>query len=85
MKIEGKIVILERLKNYNLSWYVKDDLVNLLEEYPDLFEMSEGELIALHYEMYREAAHLFDRGNRLESDGDAIKKLCEAKFGPKGL
>lgn len=41
--------------------------------------------MALHYEMYREAAHLFDRGNRLESDGDAIKKLCEAKFGPKGL
>lgn len=72
---------MERLKDFELSWYTKLDLIDLLEEYPNLFEMTAEELRKLAREKYWTAEGYFDRGNRLESDADAINKYCNAKYG----
>lgn len=72
---------MERLKDFDLSWYTKLDLIDLLEEYPNLFEMSAEELRKIVYDKYRTAEGYFDRGNRLESDAAAIEKYCNVKYG----
>ena len=43
---------MERLKDFDLQWYVKADLVDLLEKHPNLFEMSETELKQLFNDKY---------------------------------
>jgi hypothetical protein len=65
---------MERLKELNLSAWTKEDLIDLLEDYPTLFEMTDGELNKLSRERYQEAQGLIDQANRLESDADAIVK-----------
>lgn len=72
---------MERLKDCDLSWYTKLDLIDLLEEYPNLFEMSAEELRKIVREKYWTAEGYFDRGNRLESDAASIEKYCKAKYG----
>lgn len=65
---------MERLKDFNLSRWTKEDLIDLLEDYPTLFEMTDGELNKLSRDKYQEAQGLIDQANRLESDADAIAK-----------
>lgn len=72
---------MERLKDFDLPWYTKLDLIDLLEEYPNLFEMPAEELRKLVREKYWTAEGYFDRGNRLESDAAAIEKYCNTKYG----
>ena len=72
---------MERLKDFDLHWYVKEDLIDLLEDYPDLLEMSAEELNALIYSKYSDAQYHAERANRLENDASAIEKYYKAKFG----
>lgn len=72
---------MERLKDFDLSWYTKLDLIDLLEEYPNLFEMPAEELRKIVCDKYQTASGYFDRGNRLESDAAAIEKYCNVKYG----
>lgn len=65
---------MERLKGFNLSAWTKEELIDLLEDFPTLFEMLDGELNKLVQDKYREAQGLIDRANKLESDADAIAK-----------
>ena len=70
---------MERLKEFNLSAWTKEDLLDLLEDYPTLFEMTDGELTALAQSKNCEAQGLIDRANRLESDADAVYKYIIAR------
>lgn len=72
---------MERLKNYDLHKWTKEDLIDMLEEHPSLFEMTAEELKKLAQDKYWVAQGYFDRGNRLESDAAAIEKYCNAKYG----
>lgn len=72
---------MERLKDFDLHWYIKDDLIDLLEDYPNLFEMSAEDLKALVYSKYSDAQYHTERANRLENDASAIEKYLKAKFG----
>ena len=65
---------MERLKGFNLSAWTKEELIDLLEDFPTLFEMLDGELNKLVQDKHREAQGLIDRANKLESDADAIAK-----------
>lgn len=65
---------MERLEEFNLSRWVKEDLIDLLDEHPTLFEMTDGELNKLSREKYQEAQGLIDQANRLEADADVIAK-----------
>lgn len=81
--MEGNYVVMDRLKDYTLSEYVKEDLIDLLETHPTLFEMSEDELTQLIRDKYWTAQGFFDQGNRLESDADSIEKYRDAKYRKK--
>lgn len=65
---------MERLKDFNLSAWTKEELTDILEDYPTLFEMTNGELNKLSRDMYQEAQGLIEQANRLESKADAIVK-----------
>lgn len=70
---------MERLEELNLSRWTKEDLIDLLEDYPTLFEMADGELTTLARDKNCEAQGLIDQANRLESDADAIYKYIIAR------
>jgi hypothetical protein len=71
---------MERFAEYNLTPWTKDELVDLLDEYPNLLTMSEGELQKLARERYNTAQGYIDRANRLENEADAIIKYCMEKY-----
>lgn len=72
---------MERLKDFDLHWYIKEDLIDLLEDYPDLFEMSTEDLKTLIYSKYSDAQYHIEQAARLENDASAIEKYYKAKFG----
>lgn len=71
---------MERLKNFDLSWHVKLDLIDLLEQYPNLFEMSSDELKQLFNDKYFEAQYHSERACVIENEADAIKKYYNIKY-----
>ena len=56
-----------------LTDWQKEDLEDLLEEYPELTAMTDEELDAFSRKLYWEAQGLYDRVNRLESDAENVK------------
>ena len=71
---------MERLKDLELPWYVKDDLINLLEKHSNLFEMSEVELKQLFIDKYSDAQYHYERTCVIENEADAIRKYCNVKY-----
>ena len=71
---------IEILKDLDLPWYIKDDLIDLLEEYPNLFEMPASALKELACGMWAEADGYTSRATRLENEASAIEKYCKAKY-----
>ena len=71
---------MDRLKDFDLSWYIKDDLVCLLEKHPNLFEMSLEELKQLFNDKYLDAQYHSERACIIENEADAIRKYCNAKY-----
>lgn len=71
---------IEILKDLDLPWYIKDDLIDLLEEYPDLFEMPAGALTELACSLWNEADGHSSKAARLENNASAIEKYCKAKY-----
>ena len=57
----------------NLTEWQKEDIEDLLEEYPELIGMTDEELDAFSRKLYWEAQGLYDRVNRLESYAENIK------------
>lgn len=57
----------------SLTEWQKEDIEDLLEEYPALVEMTDEELDAFSRKLYWEAQGLYDRVNRLESYAENIK------------
>ena len=72
---------MERLKDFDLPWYVKDDLIDLLEVHPNLFEMSKEELSELIDDKYRTSTALISKACAFENMANAIEKYCNAKYG----
>ena len=72
--------MMDRLKNIDLPWYVKDDLIDLLEKHPSLFEMSELELKELFNDKYLDAQYHAERANVLENEADVVRKYCNVKY-----
>ena len=70
---------MERLADFNLSGYTKEDLLDLLDEHPTLFEMTDGELTAIARDKCSEAQGLINQANGLEGDADAIYKYIIAR------
>lgn len=67
------------LDGLNLTEWQKEDVVDLLEDYPNLLEMSEEELLTLSRSLYWKAQGLYSEVTRIESDADTIKMLAIKK------
>ena len=69
-----------RLTRYDLSPWTKEQLVDLLDDYPNLLEMPEVELNKLATDLFREAQGYIERGTSLENDSNAIIAYSLAKY-----
>ena len=59
--------------------WVIDDIHDMLEEHSEYENMSDEDLIKKRNDLYWEAQGCFDRGNRLESDGDTIERYVKIR------
>ena len=61
----------------DLEWWEKDDIDSILEEYPEVKNMSRHELIDFKTKLYRESQYLIEKANRIESYGDTIHRVVD--------
>lgn len=55
-----------------LKDWQREDVLDLLEENPEVEQMTLTQLKALEQDLYRQASWKFDEGNRLETKASAI-------------
>ena len=60
-----------------LKWWEKDDIDSLLEEYPEIKNMSRDELDKLKSKLYWEAQGLIEESNRIESYSYTIQRVLD--------
>lgn len=63
------------LSTLDLKWWQKEDIEDLLEEYPDLLYMSIDEIKKLKTKLYWESQYLIERANGIESKADSLQIL----------
>ena len=61
----------------DLEWWEKDDIDSLLEEYPEIKNMSRNELDKLKSKLYWEAQGLIEESNRIESYSYTIQRVLD--------
>ena len=61
----------------DLEWWEKDDIDSLLEEYPEIKNMSRDELDKLKSKLYWEAQGLIEESNRIESYSYTIQRVLD--------
>ena len=67
-----------KFSELNLKWYEEEDLEDLDEEYPGLFDKSREELDKFSTQLYWKAQHLLEEANSLESKADVIRTYLDA-------
>ena len=72
---------MERLKDFDLPWYIKDDLICLLEKYPNLLTMTEPQLKAVSRDLWFDAQYHTEKACLRENEAGVIDKFCKAKYG----
>ena len=63
------------IEKLDLKWWEKEDIEDLIEEYPQLLEMSLNEIKRLKTELYWESQRLMDRAYVIESKADSLQTL----------
>ena len=59
-------------ENLDLKWWEKQDLESLLEEFPNLHNMTDENIQKLGCEMYRQSQYYADIANTYDTKGDAL-------------
>lgn len=67
-----------KFSNLNLKWWQEEDLEDLEEEYPGLFDKSREELAQMINQLYWKAQGLIEEANTLESQADTIQNFLTA-------
>ena len=65
------------LDDIELKWYEKEDIEDLIEEYPRLLEMPLNEIKKFKTELYWEAQGLIARAYALESKANALQIIID--------
>lgn len=68
-----------QLDALNLSKWQKEDIEDMLEDYPNLLDMSVEELETLSRKKYWEADGMYQTVCRMESQAELMKILANAK------
>jgi len=66
-----------KFSNLGLAWWEEDDLEDLIEEHPEVENMTAEELEKFAQSLYWEAQHLIDRANSIENTADIVRKYKE--------
>lgn len=69
------------IEKLDLKWYEKDEIEDLIEEYPHLLEMPLNEIKKFKTELYWKAQGLIDRAYAIESKADALQIIIDAMEG----
>lgn len=67
-----------KFSNLNLKWWQEEDLEDLEEEYPGLFDKSREELAQMINQLYWKAQGLIEEANALENQADTIQNFLIA-------
>lgn len=62
-----------------LTEWQKEDIEDLLEEYPELVGMSDEELVVFSRKLYWKAQGLYDEVNRLESKAETVTLYMQTR------
>lgn len=73
-----------KFSNLDLKWYEEEDLEDLEEEYPGLFNKTPEELDEMASELYWKAENLYAEVTRLESQADSIRLYLKVTAEQKG-
>lgn len=63
----------------NLMDWQKEDIEDLLEEYPELADMTDEELVIFSRKLYWKAQGLYDEVNRLESQAETVTLYMQTR------
>jgi hypothetical protein len=63
----------------NLTNWQKEDIEDLLEEYPELTDMTDEELVIFSRKLYWKAQGLYDEVNRLESQAETVTLYMQTR------
>ena len=63
----------------NLTNWQKEDIEDLLEEYPELADMTDEELVVFTRKLYWKAQGLYDEDNRLESKAETVTLYMQTR------
>lgn len=63
----------ERFANLNLPWYIKEDLEDLEEEYPGLFDKTSEEIDKIATDLYWEAESMYETATQIENKADCLR------------
>ena len=61
----------------DLEWWEKEDIDSILEEYPEVKNMSRHELIEFKTKLYWESQYLIEKANRIESYSDTLHRVID--------
>lgn len=63
----------KEMESMNLTWWQKEDLLDLLEKYPEIELATREQLEKFKQEKYLEAQGLIEEAERIEAEGDVIQ------------
>ena len=63
----------KEMESMNLTWWQKEDLLDLFEKYPEIELATREQLEKFKQEKYWEAQGLIEEANRIEAEGDVIQ------------
>ena len=63
----------KEMESTNLTWWQKEDLLDLLRKYPEIELATREQLEKFKQEKYWEAQGLIEEANRIEAEGDVIQ------------
>ena len=63
----------KEMESMNLTWWQKEDLLDLLEKYPEIELATCEQLEKFKQEKYWEAQGLIEEAERIEAEGDMIQ------------
>lgn len=69
------------MESMNLTWWQKEDLLDLLEKYPEIELATREQLEKFKQEKYWEAQGLIEEAERIEAEGDMIQLYIDLTKG----
>ena len=66
-----------KFSELNLQWWLEEDLEDLFEEYPELNDMSIGQMNGFIRKLYWEAQGYIDQANSIENKADSLREYIK--------